>query len=157
MDSVTGLLRTQSGYDSIWVIVDCLIKSAHFLSMKETNNMEKLTQLYLKEFFCRHEVSISIISDIDSWFASRFWKSLQRALGTRLDMSITYHPQMDGQSKRTIQTLKDMLQACVIVFGSSWDRHLPLVEFSYNNSYHASFKAAPFKALYGRKCRSPIY
>nr|GEV53582.1 retrotransposon protein, putative, Ty3-gypsy subclass [Tanacetum cinerariifolium] len=82
--------------------------------------------------------------------------SLQEALGTNLDMSIAYHPQMDGQSKRTIQTLEDMLCACVIDFGSSWDRHLPLVEFSYNNSYHASIKAAPYEALYGRKCRSPI-
>ncbi|GKF51468.1 reverse transcriptase domain-containing protein [Tanacetum coccineum] len=73
-----------------------------------------------------------------------------------LDMSTIYHPQTDGQSKRTIQTLKDMLRACVIDFGSSWDRHLTLVEFSYNNSYHASIKAAPYEALYERKCRSPV-
>ncbi|GKC63715.1 putative reverse transcriptase domain-containing protein [Tanacetum coccineum] len=84
------------------------------------------------------------------------WKSLQRALGTNLDMSTTYRPQTDGQSERTIQMLEDMLCACVIAFGSSWDRHLPLVEFSYNNSYHASIKAAPYEALYKRKCRSPI-
>ncbi|GKC55046.1 putative reverse transcriptase domain, ribonuclease H-like domain protein [Tanacetum coccineum] len=82
--------------------------------------------------------------------------SLQEALGTNLDMSTAYHPQTDGQSERTIQTLEDMLRACVIDFGSSWDRHLPLVEFSYNNSYHASIKAAPYEALYGRKCRSPV-
>ncbi|GJY68386.1 putative reverse transcriptase domain-containing protein [Tanacetum coccineum] len=85
-----------------------------------------------------------------------FWQSLQKALGTRLDMSTAYHPQTDGQSKRSIQTLKDMLRACVIYFGNGWDKHLPLVEFSYNNSYHTSIKAAPFKALYGRKCRSPV-
>ncbi|GJR29195.1 putative reverse transcriptase domain-containing protein [Tanacetum coccineum] len=103
-----------------------------------------------------HGVPVLIISDRDSHFTSRFWKSLQKALGTNLDMSTAYPPQTDGQSERTIQTLKDMLRVCVIDFGSSWDRHQPLVEFSYNNSYHASIKAAPYEALYGRKCRSPI-
>ncbi|GJV37917.1 putative reverse transcriptase domain-containing protein [Tanacetum coccineum] len=156
MDFVTGLPRTSSGYDSIWVIVDRLTKSAHFLPMKKTDSMEKLTQLYLKEVVCRHGVPLSIISDRDSRFASGFWRSLQNALGTNLNMSTAYHPETDGQSERTIQTLEDMLRACVIDFGGSWDRHLPLVEFSYNNSYHASIKAAPFEALYGRKCRSPV-
>ncbi|GKE85777.1 putative reverse transcriptase domain-containing protein, partial [Tanacetum coccineum] len=111
---------------------------------------------YLKEVVCRHGVPLSIISDRDSRFASGFWKSLQNALGTSLNMSTAYHPETDGQSERTIQTLKDMLCACVIDFGGSWDRYLPLVEFSYNNNNHASIKAAPFEALYGRKCRSPI-
>ncbi|GJW84949.1 putative reverse transcriptase domain-containing protein [Tanacetum coccineum] len=103
-----------------------------------------------------HGVPLSIISDRDSRFTSGFWRSLQNALGTNLNMSTTYHPEMDGQSERTIQTLEDMLRACVIDFSGSWDRHLPLVEFSYNNSYHESIKAAPFEALYGRKCRSPV-
>nr|GEV13106.1 reverse transcriptase domain-containing protein [Tanacetum cinerariifolium] len=103
-----------------------------------------------------HGVPVSIISGQDSLFASGFWRSLQKALGTNVNISTTYHPETDGQSERTIQTLEDMLRACVIDFGSSWDRHLPLVKFSYNNSYHASIKAAQFKALYGRKCRSPI-
>ncbi|GJS82949.1 putative reverse transcriptase domain-containing protein [Tanacetum coccineum] len=156
MDFVSGLPRTPSGYDTIWVIVDRLTKSAHFLPMKKTDSMEKLTRLYLKEIVCRHGVPVSIISDRDSHFTSRFWRSLQEALGTNLDMSTAYHPQTDGQSERTIQTLEDMLRACVIDFGSSWDRHLPLVEFSYNNSYHTSIKAAPYEALYRRKCRSPI-
>ncbi|GJR81686.1 putative reverse transcriptase domain-containing protein [Tanacetum coccineum] len=129
MDFVSGLLRTPSGYDSIWVIVDRLTKFAYFLPMKKTDSIEKLAQLYLKE----------IVS-----------------MGTQLDMSTAYHPETDSQSERTVQTLEDMLQACVINFGSSWDRHLPLVEFSYNNSYHVSIKAAPFKALYGRKCRLPV-
>ncbi|GJT66275.1 putative reverse transcriptase domain-containing protein [Tanacetum coccineum] len=111
---------------------------------------------WLPLFVSRHGVPISIISDRDNHFTSRFWKSLQSALGTQLDMSTTYHPETDGQSKRTIQTLKDMLLACVIDFGKGWERHLPIVEFSYNNSYHASIKAAPFEALYGRKCRSPV-
>ncbi|GJY04320.1 putative reverse transcriptase domain-containing protein [Tanacetum coccineum] len=118
--------------------------------------MEKLTRLYLKEIVCRHGVPVSIISDRDSHFTSRFWRSLQEALGTNLDMSTAYHPQTDGQSKRIIQTLKDMLRACVIDFGSSWDHHLLLVKFSYNNSYHASIKVAPYEALYERKCRSPV-
>nr|GEY75782.1 hypothetical protein [Tanacetum cinerariifolium] len=103
-----------------------------------------------------HGVPILIISDRDSHFTSRFWKSLQKALGTNLDMSTAYHPQTDGQSERTIQMLEDMLRACVIDFGSNWDRHLPLVEFSYNNSYQASIKAAPYEVLYRRKCRSPV-
>ncbi|GJV71681.1 reverse transcriptase domain-containing protein [Tanacetum coccineum] len=118
--------------------------------------METLTRLYIKEIVSRHEVPISVISDRDSHFTSRFWKSLKNALGTQLDMSTAYHLKTDGQSERTIQTLEDMLQACVIDFGKGWKKHLPLVEFSYNNSYHASIKAAPFEALYGRKCRSPV-
>nr|GEW82037.1 reverse transcriptase domain-containing protein [Tanacetum cinerariifolium] len=151
MDFVSGLPRTSSGYDTIWVIVDRLTKSAHFLPTKKTDTMEKLTQLYLKEIVSRHGVPISIISDRESHFTSRLWKLLQKTLGTDLDTSTAYHPQTDVQSERTIQTLKDMLRACVIDFGSSWDHHLPLVESSYNNSYHASVKAAPFEALYRRK------
>nr|GEU89951.1 putative reverse transcriptase domain-containing protein [Tanacetum cinerariifolium] len=99
---------------------------------------------------------ISIISDHDSHFTSIFWQSLQSALGTQLDISTTYNPETDGQSERTIQTLEDMLRACVIDFGKGWERHLPLVKFSYNNSYHASIKATTFEALYGQNCRSPV-
>ncbi|GJV03288.1 putative reverse transcriptase domain-containing protein [Tanacetum coccineum] len=156
MDFVTKLPRTSSGHDTIWVIVDRLTKSAHFLPMREDYKMDRLARLYLNEIVARHGVPISIISDRDSRFTSRFWQSMQEALGTRLDMSTAYHPQTDGQSERTIQTLEDMLRACVLDFGGSWDVHLPLVEFSYNNSYHSSVRCAPFEALYGRKCRSPI-
>nr|GEV65203.1 putative reverse transcriptase domain-containing protein [Tanacetum cinerariifolium] len=106
--------------------------------------------------FARHGLPISIISDRDNRFTSRFWQSTQEALGTCLDMSTAYHPQTDGQSERTIQALEDMLRACVLDFGGSWDVHLPLVEFSYNNSYHSSVRCASFEALYGRKCRSLI-
>ncbi|GJY06258.1 putative reverse transcriptase domain-containing protein [Tanacetum coccineum] len=144
------------GYDTIWVIVDRLTKSAIFTPMRETDPMDKLARIYLKEVVTRHGVPVSIICDRDPRFASNFWRSLQNALGTNLDMSTAYHPQTDGQSERTIQTLEDMLRACVIDFGKGWVNHLPLVEFSYNNSYHASIKAAPFEALYGRKCRSPV-
>ncbi|GJS93188.1 retrovirus-related pol polyprotein from transposon TNT 1-94 [Tanacetum coccineum] len=118
--------------------------------------MERLARLYLNEIVARHGVPISIISDCDSRFTLRFWQSMQEALGTRLDMSTAYHPQTDSQSERTIQTLEDMLRACVLDFRGSWDVHLSLVEFSYNNSYHSSMRCAPFEALYGRKCRSPI-
>ncbi|GJT40263.1 putative reverse transcriptase domain-containing protein [Tanacetum coccineum] len=156
MDFITKLPTTPSAYDSIWVIVNRLTKSAHFILINEKFKMERLTRLYLKEIVCRHGVPVSIISDRDPRFASRFWTSLQKSLGTNLDMSTAYHPETDGQSERTIQTLEDMLRTCVIDFGSGWDKHLPLAEFSYNNSYHASIKAAPFEALYGRKCRSPV-
>ncbi|GJR93157.1 putative reverse transcriptase domain-containing protein, partial [Tanacetum coccineum] len=156
MDFVTKLPKTITGQDTTWVIVNRLTKSAPFLPMREDDSLEKLTRQYLKEVVLRHGVPVSIIFDRDRRFASHFWQSLHKALGTQLDMSIAYHPQTDGQSERTIQTLEDMLHACVLDFGKSWDRHLLLVEFSYNNSYHTSIKAAPFEALYGRKCRSPI-
>nr|GEY98152.1 putative reverse transcriptase domain-containing protein [Tanacetum cinerariifolium] len=156
MDFVTRLHKTSSGYDTIWVIMDRLTKSVHFLPMREDDPMDKMTKLYLKEVVTRHGIPISIISNRDLRFASNFWRAFQKALGTRLDMSIAYHPETDGLSERTIQTLEDMLRAYVIDFGKGWERHLPLVEFSYNNSYHASIKAAPFKALYGRTYRSPV-
>nr|GEX87016.1 putative reverse transcriptase domain-containing protein [Tanacetum cinerariifolium] len=153
-------LRTEKleprGYDTIWVIVDRLTKSVIFVPMRETDPMEKLARMYLKEVVARHEIPVSIICDRDPRFASNFWRSLQKALGTSLDMSTLYHPETNGKSERTIQTLEDMLRACAIDFGKGWCNHLSLVEFSYNNSYHASIKAAPFEALYGQKCRSPI-
>ncbi|GJT00443.1 putative reverse transcriptase domain-containing protein [Tanacetum coccineum] len=156
MDLVTKLPRSSSGYDAIWVIVDRLTKSAHFLPIREDYKTEKLARIYINEIVARHGVPVSIISDRDGRFASHLWQALQKALGTKLHMSTAYHPETDGQSERTIQTLEDMLRACVMDFGGSWDAHLPLVEFSYNNSYHASIKCAPFEALYGRKCRSPV-
>ncbi|GKD25986.1 putative reverse transcriptase domain-containing protein, partial [Tanacetum coccineum] len=133
-----------------------LTKSAHFLPMRKDYKMDRLARLYLNKIVARHGVPILIISDHDSRFTSRFWQSMQEALGTRLDISMTYHPQTDGQSERTIQTLEDMLKACILDFGGSWDVHISLVEFLYNNSYHSSMRCAPFEALYGRKCRSPI-
>ncbi|GKE92938.1 putative reverse transcriptase domain-containing protein [Tanacetum coccineum] len=131
-DFVTKLPKSSQGYDTIWVIVDRLTKSAIFVPMRETDPLEKLARMHLKE------------------------RSLQKALGTSLAMSTAYHPETDRQSERTIQTLEDMLRACVIDFRKGWVNHLPLVGFSYNNSYHASIKAAPFEALYGRKCSSPV-
>ena len=156
MDFVTRLPRTRKGYDSIWVIVDRLTKYAHFLPIREDFSTERLAQLYINEIISQHGVPISIISDRDSRFTSRLWRSIQKALGRRLDLNTSYHPQTDGQMERTIQTLEDMLRACVIDFGGSWDTHLPLVEFSYNNNYHTNIQCAPYEALYGRKCRSPL-
>ncbi|GJV45290.1 putative reverse transcriptase domain-containing protein [Tanacetum coccineum] len=118
--------------------------------------MKQLARLFIDEIVARHGVHVSIILDRDRRFTLRFWQTLQKALGTRLDMSVAYHPQTDRQSQHTIQTLEDMLRACVIDFGGSWDTHMPLAEFSYNNSYHSSIRCAPFKALYGRKCMSPV-
>nr|GEU63594.1 reverse transcriptase domain-containing protein [Tanacetum cinerariifolium] len=117
MDFVTKLPRTSNGHDTIWVIVDRLTKSAHFILTQEIESMDTLTWLYIKEIISRHGVPISIISDRDSHFTSRFWQSMQNALGTQLNMSTTYHPETDGQSERTIQTLEDMLRACAIDFG----------------------------------------
>ncbi|GKD01880.1 putative reverse transcriptase domain-containing protein, partial [Tanacetum coccineum] len=156
MDFVTKLPKSSSGHDTIWVVVDRLTKSAHFLPIREDYKTEKLAKIYTNEIVARHGVPVSIISDCDGRFTSHLWQAFQEALGTRLDMSTAYHPQTDGQSERTIQTLEDMLRACVMDFGGSWDTHLPLIEFSYNNSYHTSIKCAPFEALYGRKCRSPM-
>ncbi|GJS74427.1 putative reverse transcriptase domain-containing protein, partial [Tanacetum coccineum] len=135
---------------------DRLTKSAHFLPMRENDPMEKLTRLYMKEVVTRHGIPVLIICDSDGRFTSQFWRPFQKALGTCLDMSTAYHSQTDRQSKRTIQTLKDMLRACVIDFGNGWERYSPPIKFSYNNSYHASIKVAPFEAFYGRKCRSSI-
>ncbi|GJW99722.1 putative reverse transcriptase domain-containing protein [Tanacetum coccineum] len=155
MDFVTKLPKTSTGHDAIWVIVDRLTKSAHFIPIRATDSMETLTRLYIKEIVSRHGVPISIISDRDSHFTSRFWQSNSK-IWVSLDMSTSIHPEPMGQSERSSITRQKLLRACVIDFGKGWDKHLPLVEFSYNNSYHASIKAAPFEALYGRKCRSPV-
>ncbi|GJR35570.1 putative reverse transcriptase domain-containing protein [Tanacetum coccineum] len=122
MDFVTKFPKSSQGYETIWVIVDRLTKSAIFVPMRETDPMEKLARMYLKEVVTRHAIPVSVIYDHDPRFASKFWRSLQKALGTNLDMSTTYHPQTDGQSERTIQTLEDMLRACAIDFGKGWCR-----------------------------------
>nr|GEX15354.1 putative reverse transcriptase domain-containing protein [Tanacetum cinerariifolium] len=156
MDFVTKLPKSSQRFDTIWVIVDRLTKSAYFLPIRENDPMDKLARLYLDRIVTRHGTPISIICDRDGRFTSNFLKTFQKALGTNLDMSTAYHPETDGQSKRTIQTLKDMLRAYEIDFGKGWVKHLPSVKFSYNNSYHASIKFTPYEALYGRKCRSPV-
>ncbi|GKE72088.1 putative reverse transcriptase domain-containing protein [Tanacetum coccineum] len=129
MDFVTKLPKSLQGYDTIWVTADRLTKFEIFTPMRETDSMEKLARMYLKEVVTRHGIPVSIICDHDPRFASNFWRSLQKALGTSLDMSTVYFHKV---------------------------KHLPLVKFSYNNNYHASIKAAPFEALYGQKFRSPV-
>ena len=156
MDFVTHLPRTPQGHDAVWVIVDRLMKSAHFLVMRMTFTLERFYRLYIREVVRLHGVPISIVSDRDPRFTAYFWKIFKKAIGTRLTMSTTFHPQTDGQSERTIQVLEDMLRACVLDHKGSWEEHLPLVEFAYNNSYQASIQMAPYEALYERPCRSPI-
>ena len=155
MDFVTGLPTTLGGKNAIWVIVDRLTKSAHFLAIKKTDRADQLAQTYMSEIVRLHGVPVSIVSDRDTKFTSQFWRAFQKALGTKVHMSTAYHPQTDGQSERTIQTLEDMLRACVLDWEGSWAKYLPLTEFAYNNSYHSSIKMAPYQALYGQKCRTP--
>ena len=156
MDFVMGLPRTSTGHNAIWVIVDRLTKSAHFLPIRVDYTLERLARIYIQEIVRLHGIPSSIVSDRDPRFTSRFWGAFQKALGTELHMSTAYHPQTDGQSERTIQTLEDMLRSCVMDNQGSWDRYLPLVEFVYNNSYQQSIGMAPYEALYGRRCQTPL-
>ncbi|KAI3794915.1 hypothetical protein L1987_37556 [Smallanthus sonchifolius] len=156
MDFITKLPRTAKGHDTIWVIVDRLTKSAHFLPIRETFSLERLAEVFINEVVARHGMPLTIVSDRDTRFTSRFWKRFHEAMGTRLNISTAYHPQTDGQSERTIQRLEDMLRACIIDFGGSWDSHLPLAEFSYNNSHHTTIGMPPYEMLNGRRCRTPI-
>src|SRR5262244_3217049 len=156
MDFVVGLPRTQRGHDAIWVVVDRLTKSAHFIPIRLSQPVEQLARLYIDHVVRLHGIPVSIISDRDARFTSKVWKGLQAALGTQIRLSTAFHPQIDGQSERTIQTLEDMLRSCSLDWKDSWDKQLSLVEFAYNNSYHSSIGMAPFEALYGRPCRSPV-
>jgi len=136
--------------------VDRLTKCAHFLPINQKMSLDKLAELYVREIVRLHGVLESIISDRDPRFTSRFWQSLQNTLGTQLKMSSTYHPQTDGQSERTIQSLEDLLRTCVLDHLGTWSDVLPLVEFTYNNNYHSSIGMAPYEALYDRRCRTPL-
>ncbi|XP_050207630.1 uncharacterized protein LOC126657050 [Mercurialis annua] len=156
MDFMVGIHSTRKGFDSIWVIVDRLTNSAHFIPIKISYTAAKLAYVYTDRIVSLHGVPMSIVSDRGSVIKSRFWGCLQEAMGTRLDFSTAFHLQKDGQSERIIQTLEDMVRLCVLDFKGSWDVYLPLVEFLYNNNYHSSVEMAPYEALYGAKCRSPI-
>ena len=140
----------------VWVIMDQLTESAHFLVVQMTFTLEEFCRLYLREIVRLHGILVSIVSNRDPRFTAHFWKSFQKAMGTQLTMSTAFHPQTYGKSERTIQVLEDMLRACVLDLKGSWEEHLPLVEFTYNNSYQESVQMAPYEALYGRPCRSPI-
>ncbi|KAG7571564.1 Ribonuclease H-like superfamily [Arabidopsis suecica] len=157
MDFVTGLpTGIKSKHNAVWVVVDRLTKSAYFIAISETDGAEDIAARYIDEIVRLYGVPISIVSDRDTWFTSHFWKAFQKALGTRVNLSTTYHPQTDGQSERTIQTLEDMLRACVLDWGGNWKKYLRLVEFAYSNSYQASIGMSPYEALYGRACRTPL-
>jgi transposase InsO family protein len=156
MDFIVGLPRTPKGHDSIWVIVDRLTKVAHFIAVRNDYRVEKLVDLYIEHILRLHGAPTSIVSDHGTQYVSKFWKSLHKAIGTRLDYSTAYHPQTDGQTERVNQILEDMLRAYVLKYGSDWEKSLSHAEFSYNNSYQASLKMSPFETLYGRKCRTPL-
>ncbi|WVZ97023.1 hypothetical protein U9M48_042590 [Paspalum notatum var. saurae] len=156
MDFVVGLPRTQKGYDSIWVIIDRFTKSAHFIPVKTIYHAKTYAELYIARIVSLHGVPRTITSDRGSTFVSRFWEQLQAALGTVLIRSSAYHPQTNGQVERVNQILEDMLRACVMTYSTKWDECLPLAEFAYNNSYQKSLGMAPFEALYGRRCRTPL-
>ncbi|GJU56131.1 putative reverse transcriptase domain-containing protein [Tanacetum coccineum] len=149
IDFITKVPKSSQGFDTIWVIVDRLTKSTHFLPIRENDPLDKLARLYLNRIVARHKIPVSIICDRDGRFTSNFWKLFQKALGTDISMSTAYHLETDGQSERDYQKSQDMTTCCVITFGKGWVKHLPLAKFSYNNSYHASIKAAPYEALYG--------
>jgi hypothetical protein len=156
MDFNVGLPLTGHKFNSIWVIVDRLIKSAHFIFVHTRYMAEKYAELYISRILCLHGVSKTIVPDRGPRFIARFWEQLHASLGTHLIHSSAYHPQTDGQTDRVNQILKDMLQASVLNYPDKWDKCLPLAEFSYNNSYQKSLKMAPFEALYGRCCRTPV-
>jgi hypothetical protein len=157
MDFIMGLPRTQSGYDSIWVIVDRLTKVAHFIPVKTTYSIPQLAELYMSRIVGLHGAPKKIVSDRGTQFTSKFWARLHETLDTQLRFSSVYHPQTDGQMKRVNQILEDMLRACALQYERSWNMSLPYPEFSYNNSYQESLKMAPFEMLYGCRCQTPLF
>jgi transposase InsO family protein len=152
-----GLLRTQSGYDSIWVIMDRLTKVAHFIPVKTTYSASQLAELYMSRIVCLHEVPKKIVSDRGTQFTSRFWERLHETLDTQLRFSSAYHPRTDGEVERVNRILEDILRACALQYGRSWDKSLSYAVFSYNNSYQESLKMVPFEMLYGHRCRTPLF
>lgn len=158
MDFVDGFPRSVKGNESIWVIVCRLTKVARFIPVPLKRTSRTLAELYMREVYRFHGVPVSIVSDRDPCFTSAYWKGLFEALGVELAQSSAYHPESDGQTERVNQILEDMLRACVLDAGTTknWESHLHLVEFAYNNSYQSSICMAPFEALYGRPCRSPV-
>nr|CAD39356.2 OSJNBa0059H15.7 [Oryza sativa Japonica Group] len=156
IDFIVGLPKTATGYDSIWVIVDRLTKTARFIPVKINYSCAKLAELYMTRIVCLHGVPKKIISDRGTQFTSHFWGKVHEALGSYLAFSTAYHPQTDGQTERTNQVLEDMLRACALDFSKDWERCLPYAEFSYNNSFQASLKMSPNEALFGPRCRTPL-
>jgi hypothetical protein len=156
MDFIVGLPMTARKFDSIWVIVDRLSKSAHFIPVHTNYNVQKYAGIYIAHVLCLHGVPKTIISDRGSQFVAHFWDQLHMSLGAHLIHSSVYHPQTDGQMERVNQILEDMLRAYVLEHPGSWDQNLPWAEFSYNNSYQESIKMSPFEVLYERRCCTPL-
>ena len=157
MDFITGLPTAPGrSNNSIWVIVDRLTKVTHLLPMRDTDKVEVLAELYIDQIVKLHGVPSDIVSDRDPRFTASFWEALQEALGTKLYRSTAFHPETDGQTERTIRTIEDMLRMCILDWAGTWEKHLPLVEFSYNNSHHSSIGMSPYEALYGRPCKTPM-
>ena len=157
MNFIVGLPRTRTQNDSIWVVMDRLKKSAHFIPVKSTNLTEYYVRIYIDEMVSLHGIPLSIILNRGAKFTSHFWRTFKKGLGTQVKLSTAYHPQMDGKADCIIQTLEEMLRSCAIDFKGNWYNHLPLIEFSYNNSYSLSVSIVPFEELYGRRCRSPVW
>jgi hypothetical protein len=156
MDFIVGLLLTARKKDSIWVIVDRLTKTTHFIVVHTTYSVQHYAEIYMDQIVCLHGISKTIISDRGTQFVAHFWEQLHECLGTKLIHSSSYHPQTDGQTERVNQIVEDMLRESILHFDKSWDKCLSLAEFSYNNNYRASLKMAPFDALHGRRCRTPL-
>ena len=156
MDYVVGLPRNPRGLDSIQVIVNKLTKFAHFIPINIRFSLDKLTSLYINEIVKLHDVPSSIVFDRDPRFTSKFLESLNKVLGTKLRLSLAYHPHTDGQTKQTIQSLEDLLRACVLEQKGSWESFLSLIGFTYNNSFDSTISMTPYKTLYGRRCKTPL-
>jgi transposase InsO family protein len=157
MDFIVGLPRTQSRYDYIWVIMDRLTKVAHFIPVRTTYSGPQLAELYMSRIVYLHGVPRKFVSDTGTQFTSRVCERLHETLDTQLHFSSAYHPQTDGQTERVNQIIEDMLRACALQYGRSWNKSLPYAEFSYNNSYQKSLKMAPFEMLYGRRCQTQLF
>jgi acyl-ACP thioesterase len=151
-----GLPMMTHKFDSIWVIMDRLSKSTHFIPINSNYKVQKYAEIYISHVLYLHGVPKMIISDRGSQSITRFWEQLHASLMTQLIHSSAYHLQTDGQTKQVNQILEDILRSCVLEHHGSWDKSLPWAEFSYNNSYQESLKKAPFEVLYGRRCCTPL-
>ena len=151
MDFIMGFPRIGKLHDSIMVVVDKITKSAHFLPLKNTHKETDVVDIFMKEVERLHGIPKMIVSDRDPKFTLNFWKGLFKGFRMNLNFSTAYHPESDGQTERVNKVIEDMLRMYVMDKPSRWEDYLHLVEFSYNNGYHASLKMSPFEALYGRK------
>jgi hypothetical protein len=156
MDFITGLPRTTKLHDLIMVVVDKITKAAHFIPLKTTHKAIDVVDIFMKEVARLHKIPKTIVSDREPKFTSNLSKGLFKGFRTNLNFSTTYHPESDGQTERVNRVIEDILRMYVMDKPSRWEDYLHLVEFAYNNGYHASLKMSPFEALYGRKCNTPV-